>query len=261
MTADVSAPRQLLTPERETPVPASWGGASLGAGAMLVTIGIILYIAVYGRPAATGPDGEITVADHATYLLAHWELLRRIWLVEMGGELFMALGAFLLQQRRMAASKLPSAVAWLAVGLGATVLAVMHAFIIGSYPAAAAAYAREPALFTALQGGATVWFYAGTAALFAGLTAAFTLEAAAQDRVISQWIAILGGLVAGVAAVVMIQSVVTLAGRTGFVSVLRGSITFALGFGCALLSYAAAALLGVAIWKRTRVPAGTSQPR
>jgi hypothetical protein len=68
------------------------------------------------------------------------------FLIEMAGNLFMALGGFLLQQRRLPASRLPSAVAWLPVGMGATVVAAIYAFMIGSYRAAARMRTSRPYL-------------------------------------------------------------------------------------------------------------------
>jgi hypothetical protein len=242
------ADREVLIAQHNAFLATSWGGASLGIGAMVTTIGIVLDVVAYGRPAATGQNGEITLADQAAHMLAHWELARGKFLIEMAGNLFMALGGFLLQQRRLPASRLPSAVAWLPVGMGATVVAAMYAFMIGSYRAAAAAYAHEPAVFTALQGGATMWFYAGVAVTLAGLTGAFVVEASTPERVIPRWTAILGVVVAGAAA---IHVIALLTGAVGWVAVL-GGITLVLAYGSVLLTYPLAALLGGAIWKRTR---------
>lgn len=41
-------------------------------GALLATVGIVLYVVAYGRPSPTGPDGEITFADHAAYMVTNY---------------------------------------------------------------------------------------------------------------------------------------------------------------------------------------------
>lgn len=124
----------------------------------------------------------------------------------------------------------------------------MHAFIIGSYSAAAPAYAEEPTLFAVLQDAANVWFYAGTTALFAGLTGVFRAEMSAHRRTIPRWSAALGVVAAGV---VGIQAFAMLIGGIAFMQVLEGAL-FAVGFGAVLIAYPLMALLGVAIWREAR---------
>jgi|GEM_PF-2217944 len=186
------------------------GGAILSIGAFLYTLAIILYVIVYGQPKGTGPAGEVTVRDSASHLLAHWRLVKGLWLTEMTAVLMIAVAAFLLPDRsETSRSLIPTRVAWLAVGIGAMLLATMYAFILGSYPPALAAFQENPTVFASLRGGATVLFYTGCAITFLGLGTAFLGETSMATRVIPRWVAFAS---AGVALLAALQAVAMLAG-------------------------------------------------
>ncbi|HUF29413.1 MAG TPA: hypothetical protein VMM77_02030 [Gemmatimonadaceae bacterium] len=148
----------------------------------------------------------------------------------------MAVAAFVLQNRaRGGRAWLPSRVAWIAVGVGALVQSLMYAFILGGYPAAAAAYDASPALFAALQGAATFLFYLGNAAVYLGLGGVFLAETS-SGGVLPRWVAILG---AAACFVVAIFSAGLLAGV--------GEMMFAAPG--ALLGFLLTIHLGLSIWK------------
>ena len=230
----------MINPHPTPPLSreASWGGVVLAVGATLYTAAILLYLGGYGRPSGTGPGGAITPADTAAHVQAHWPLVRFIWLVEMAGGLLMGLAGSVLRTRRARSAGAAGRLAWSAVGLGAIVLAIMNAFIAGSYGIAAAAFPREPGLLAALQGGATVWFYAGSSVLLAGLAMVFAIEGSAPDRVVPKPVAWLGALVAGV-------------GALDAAALLAGIGSLMLAGVSALLGYPLAAVLGVALWRTT----------
>ncbi len=152
-------PSPARTPETSAEALARWGGAILSIGAFLYTLAIILYVIVYGQPKGTGPAGEVTVGDSAAHLLAHWRLVKGLWLTEMTAVLMIAVAAFTLPNRRETSrSLIPPRVAWLAVGIGAMLLATMYGFILGSYPPALAAFQQNPTVFASLRGGQQFFF-------------------------------------------------------------------------------------------------------
>jgi hypothetical protein len=203
-------PSPAHTTETSAETLTRWGGAILSIGAFLYTLAIILYVIVYGQPKRTGPGGEVTVGDSAAHLLAHWRLVKGLWLMEMTAALLIAVAAFALPNRRQTTrSLIPTRVAWLAVGIGATLLAAMYAFILGSYPPALAAFQQDSTVFASLRGGATVLFYAACAITFLGLGAAFFGETSMATRVIPKWVAFAG---AGVTLLATLQAGAMLAG-------------------------------------------------
>ncbi len=147
------------TPEGTIPIPsrvagARWGGAALALSAVLYMIAIVLFVTLYGRPEGTGPGGSVTLADTATHMHARWNLARGLWCTELIGALLIVLAASLLQHRRQTGLYwLPASVAWIAVAVGASILTVMYAITLGSYPPALAEFQEQPALFAALGGG------------------------------------------------------------------------------------------------------------
>jgi hypothetical protein len=173
-----------------------WGGAALALGAVLYITAIILGRAVFGAPEGTGPGGRVTLADTAAHIRARWNLAQGLWSTEMAGALLIGLAALVLQRRRQAGPPwLPGSVAWIAVGVGASILTAQYAFTVGSYPPALAVFQEQPAIFAALRGGMRNLFYIGMAAMFFGLSGAFLAEASGTDSVVPKWVALIGAAV------------------------------------------------------------------
>jgi hypothetical protein len=101
-----------------------------------------------------------------------------------------------LQRRRQTGLFwLPASVAWIAVGVGASILTAMYAFTLGSYPPALAAFDEQPGIFATLRGGVRGLFHIGMAAMFFGLVGAFLGETSASDSVLPRWVAFVGATV------------------------------------------------------------------
>jgi hypothetical protein len=190
-----------------------WGGAGLALGAVLYMIAIVLFVAVYGQPEGTGPGGRLVLADTAAHMRERWSLVHGLWCTEMMGALLIGLAAFALQRRRPTGFPLlPASVAWIAVGVGASILTVMYAFTLGSYPPALAAFQEQAAVFAALRGGMASLFYIGMAVMFFGLAGAFVAEMSAAKRILPRWVAFVG---AAVTVLVTIRWVAMFAGILG----------------------------------------------
>lgn len=192
MNTSSQTPEQL-SPSLYRVAGARWGGAALALGAVLYVAAIILFVTLYGRPEGTGPGGGVTLADTAAHMHNRWTLARGLWCTELIGALLIGLAASLLQHRRQSdAQWLPANAAWIAVAVGASILTVMYAITLGSYPPALAAFPEQPAVFASLSGGMRSAFYIGMAAMFLGLTGAFVAEALATDTVLPRWLAFVG---------------------------------------------------------------------
>lgn len=219
-----------------------WGGAALACGAVLYMIAIVLYVAVYGRPEATGPGNRVTLADTAAHMREGWNLVRGIWFTEMTGALLMGLAAFVLQRRRPTGlTWLPASAAWNAVGIGAVILTVMYAFTLGSYPPALAALQEQPAIFEALRGGMLSLFYIGMAAMFLGLAGAFLAEMTARESVLPKWVAFIGAAVTALTTIRWLAMFAGIIGGLGPASAPLGLVAFLL-----------VGVLGLSIWRRAR---------
>jgi hypothetical protein len=189
--------------ESETEPPSPQGvrtaGACLAVAMLAMVATITVYVTVYGAPEGTGPGGEVTLADRAAHLTAHWSIARPVWIVEAFAMLLLAVAGFGLA-RREAASPVPAPLGWTALGVGATVNAVMYAFTLGAYPVAAPVVDAQPALMDAANESAVVLFLLGNLAMNAGLAVAFAGEATSARRVIPRALAALGAALALIVA-------------------------------------------------------------
>lgn len=202
-------------------------GASLTAGALVWVVAIVLYVVVYGQPTGTGPGGAVTVADSAAHVAANWDLVAGIWFAELVAAILVALAGFSLQTA-------PGGLAWSAVGVGATILAVMYALCLGGCPPALAAFDDDPAAFATIRGAATTLFHVGTGVVFAGLAGAFF-----RHPGLRRWVALTGAVICAVAA---LQSL----------AVLAGIEALAVASPFALVALLLAGLLGIAQWRVAR---------
>lgn len=228
--------------ERGTSLASRWGGAILALGALAYVVAVSLYVVLYGQPVATGPGGEATLADRVAHLQGRWRLAQTMWFVEMLAAVLIAIAGFVLQHRTTTVrTALPPRVAWTTVGVGAVLLALMYAFMLGGYPDAAAAFGEEPALFAALNGIATFLFNFGTAVVFFGLAGAFAAEIAPQG-VVSRPLALAG------VAFSLLGTVVALGMLVGV-----GAMEAAAPVG--LVGFLLTAYLGLSIWRKG-LPAG-----
>ncbi len=213
-----------------------WGGVILTLGAVLYTIAILAYLIVYGQPAGTGAGGEVTAGDSVRHLLANWRLVEGIWFAEMVAALLLGLAGFVLHTgQQTGCAWLPARAAWIAVGMGGTILTVMYAFTLGAYPPALVAYDSQPATFAAFRAAATALFYAGSAVLFFGLAGAFLAQASGPGSLIPRWVAF-GG--AAAALIATIQATALLVGLK----------QLAIAAPSAIVTFLLASLLGLAIW-------------
>lgn len=213
-----------------------WAGAALAVCAFTFTITIVLYVVSFGQPVGSGPEGEVTPGDSAAHVLAQWALISKVWLVEAVAWVLMAVAGFTLQIRPSSGpSWLPPRVAWLFVGVGAVVQALMYSFMLGGYPAAATGYEEAPALFVALRGAATFLFYLGNAAVYFGLSGAFLAETS-PGGVVARWVALSGAVVCFVVGALIIGLLVGV-----------GEMMFAAPG--ALLGFVLTIYLGVSIWR------------
>lgn len=214
-----------------------WGGAGLALSAALFVVTIVLYVAVYGQPEGTGPGGEVMLGDKAVHVLAKWEFISRIWLVESIACLLMAVSALVLAGRAPSGPAwLPSRAAWTAVGVGAVVQSPMYALMLGGYPAAAGGYQASPVLFELVQGAATFLFYLGNAAVYFGLGGAFLAEVTAGG-LLPRWLALCGAIVCLAVAALL-------------VGLLSGVGTMLFAAPGALAGFVLAAWLGVLIFRQ-----------
>jgi hypothetical protein len=228
----------LITAESEWTTPAiRWGGAALALSAFTFTVTILLYVFAYGQPVGTGVVGEVTFGDKAAHVLARWEFISKIWLVESVACSVMAVTGFVLRDRvPSGAAWLPSRVAWTAVGVGAVIQSLMYAFMLGGYPAAAEGYETSPALFEGLQGAATFLFYLGNLAVYFGLGGVFLAEAS-PNGLLPRWVALLSAVTCFAVAALLLG---LLAGVGKMMYAAPG----------ALIGFMAAIYLGFSIHKR-----------
>lgn len=163
-----------------TPTVARAGGALLALGALTYAVTIVAYVVLYGQPTGTGTDGWVTMANRVAHYVSKQQLATALWLLEFTATVLLAVAGFVLHHRRRQPGKrFAPAVAWTVVGVGSIMLSLMYAVMIGGYPSAAAVFATEPGLFSALNGIAVFVFNAGNAVVFAGLACAFVAETSA----------------------------------------------------------------------------------
>ena len=213
-----------------------WGGVLLAAGSVGYLVTIILYVAVYGRPEGTGPEGVITLGDKAAHMLANWSMVKTMWLAEFLATVMLAIAAFMLSDRRYGTKALvPGRFAWTLVGVAALSLLPMYALMLGGYPVAAEVVTSQPQLFGMVDEITLFIFHAGNALLFAGFAAAFHAES--RGGTLPGWLGMTGVLLALVAAV---SAVALLLGAKG--------LAFLAPLG--LLSFLLVGYLGFAIARR-----------
>lgn len=215
-----------------------WGGAFLALGSLTYTIAVVLFVLVYGRPDGTGPDGEATLSDRVAHYQGRQQVAHMMWFVETLAAVLIAVAGFILLHRVPAVKTwLPSRVGWATVGVGAVLLSLMYPFMLGGYPAAAAAASNEGlGLFDALNNIATFLFHIGNAVVFSGFAGAFLSEAA-PGGVIARGLA-LGGMTVCLLGTVTASAMIAGVGAMAFAA--------PLGF----IGFLLAAYLGVAIWRK-----------
>ncbi len=213
------------------------GGAMLAAGTLCYAVTVVAYVVLYGQPDGTGAGGAVTLADRVSHLQARWRLAQVLWLVEMVAALLIAIAGFVLHNRQSTArSSLSPGLAWTTVGVGAMLLSLMYAFMLGGYRGAATAYDTEPGLFAALNGIATFLFNVGNAIVFLGFAGAFATEATSTG-VVSR------GLASAGVAFCLLSALVALGMLMGI-----GVLSAAAPLG--LVVFLLTSYLGFALWRR-----------
>jgi hypothetical protein len=185
--------------DRNSSFACRWGGGLLGLGAFTYAVSVVLFVVIYGQPHGTGPWGEATLADRIAHYQERQQVAHTIWSVEVLAAVLIAVAGFVLLNRAPAVhTRIHPRVAWATVGVGSMLLSLMYAFMLGGFPAAAAA--SNAGLFDVLNRIATFLFQVGNAVVFLGLAGAFASEAA-PGGVITRGLA-LGGVAACLLGVV-----------------------------------------------------------
>lgn len=222
-----------------------WGGGLLALGCLAFFLAGLTYLAVYGRPEGTGPEGAILLADRVAHLEARWTLARNMWLTELMAIVLLAISAFVLQHRRVPErSGLPHEVAWVVLGVAAVFHLPMYALMLAGYPAAIPLFGSEPGLMTVIDDLANFIFHVGTVLLVLGLSAALYAESRSPRTVPNA---------AGIAGIVL--GLAGLAGVLGLV--LDVPALPVLGIGLPLLVLLAG-YLGWRLWRQGGEPASAA---
>jgi hypothetical protein len=212
------------------------GGALLAVGALGYVVAVVVYIVQYGQPTGTDPNGVITLADRVAHYRGRQSIARMLWFVELAAALLISIAGFILQHREVASrSVMAGRAAWTAVGVGAVILSLMYAVMLGGYPSAAARFDDEPGLFAALNGIATLLFNVGNGVVFLGLAGAFAAERGSAG-VVSRSLGTAGillGLLSALTAFGMLMGI--------------GSLSAAAPLG--LIAFLLTTYLGFAIWR------------
>ena len=165
--------------ENDNSAPCRWACSCLALGCIGYAIAVIVYVAIYGRPEGTGPEGAITLVDRVTHLESNWHLARTMWLIETLAAILIAIAGFVLQHRSLnGRSWVSGRFAWVTVGVGGVLLFSMYPVMLGGYPEAARVFESEPGLFAVLNSIAIFIFHVGNAVVFFGLAGVFLLESA-----------------------------------------------------------------------------------
>lgn len=214
------------------------GGALLAFGALAYAVAVVVYVVLYGQPAPADPEAGVTVAARVAHYQGRHTLAHALWAVELVAALSIAVAGFVLHGRGMrVGSAWLSGVAWTTVGVGALLLSLMYAVMLGGYPSAAAAFATEPGLFAALNGIATFLFDFGSAVLFLGLAGAFAAESGSPE--------VLPAGVAKAGAMLSLLSALVAVGMLADVAALSAAAPLGLAM------YLLAAYHGFALWRKT----------
>jgi hypothetical protein len=212
------------------------GGAVLALGTLCYAVAVVAFVILYGQPDGTGAGGAVTLEDRVSHFQTRWRLAVVLWLVEMVAALLIAIAGFVLHNRLTTSrSWLSPRLAWTTVGVGAMLLLLMYAFMLGGYPSAATVFDAEPGLFAVLNGIATFLFNVGNAVVFLGFAGAFATEATPQGVVAK-------GLAAFGVAVCLLSTVVAIGMLIGI-----GTLSAAAPLG--LVVFLLTAYLGFAIWR------------
>lgn len=179
------------------------GAWAFGAGSIAFIFTIASYTLIYGRPDASGPGGEITIADSAAHMLGNRALIRAIWIAEMLAVTAHAAGGFLLASRRATRETLAPA-GWVLLGIGSTAYLAMYATMLGAYWPASAAVSGTPAVLEAANEQAVAAFLIANVPINLGLALVFAAEARLAGRVVPAWLAWIAALCATFVLAVML---------------------------------------------------------
>jgi hypothetical protein len=193
------------------------GAVVFGLGMLGYCVAIVLFVAVYGRPAGSGPGGAATLADRMAHYLSRQLIAQTMWRIETLATVLVAIGGFSLAYRATSepTSRNSAASAWTAVGVGAVLLSLMYPIMLGGYPAAADA--GDALLFEALNSIATFQFELGNSVMFLGLAGVFLAERRPAGA-LPPWLGSVGalvGLLAGGVGLLAVSGVEFVSAETG----------------------------------------------
>lgn len=170
------------------------GAVVFGLGMVAYCVAIVLFVAVYGRPAGSGAGGAVTLGDRVAHYLSRQSIAHTMWRIETLATVLVAIGAISLADRAAseASARNSATSAWTAVGVGAVLLSLMYPVMLGGYPAAADT--GDTLLFETLNSIATFQFELGNTVIFLGLAGVFLAERRPAG-VLPSWLGSVGALV------------------------------------------------------------------
>lgn len=177
----------------------SWvPGGRMRSGGAILFFAALLFIVTIGFEWSIGwpPSGAQTTP--ASFMLDHWDALRRIWTFQMlAGFLFGISALLLMQSSQVEAAWPPAVVIWAAVAIGGVLIAVAFGLTLGSYPPALRSLEQSPELFATARGGIRRLYGLGVQVTGVGYLILLLREGIAADGVVPRsWLLVLLGAVA-----------------------------------------------------------------
>ncbi len=160
---------------------------AVAIGALLMLLGMIVYLVIVPAAPATGAGSAVLIAEKMQWLSDHWNILLSMWALEAIGAALIAAGAL----RRGAANRHRIGFGWAIIALAEVIDVLTHLWMIGTYRAASTA---GPEVFALADGFASTAYLGASAIFAAGIITLFL----AVDQIPGwlRWLAVLSGITA-----------------------------------------------------------------